>query len=335
MIKCHPSIDDSNFDIEIARAIKNADLIGYISIPTLKQLFNLFSWVYVENRTNGAFEKNEKLEKFLSRFDLFRFKGDSICYSAVLFYQKLSKIIDMRELELSNICTTELGSNKLFSSASFTYTELYDLYRSNAGELSTDFLLFNTLFKKSVERDVKKMTHYGEITKITQVSELVRPDLPYKLALNKLNVNYDREEEREEKKKLYILQDSTYSMERYLSQLKMLKGFILNSAFENDYEVEWLYVSDRINGRTTYKKENIASLEFEFIFSGISVDTSSILTMDEFFNKQVVIITDGTDSFNFKFNTKTTKINMISFIENIKLKDKISNYGLFFTAFRG
>jgi hypothetical protein len=26
--------------------------------------------------------------KFLSRFDLFRFKGESMCYSAVLFYKK-------------------------------------------------------------------------------------------------------------------------------------------------------------------------------------------------------------------------------------------------------
>jgi hypothetical protein len=43
--------------------------------------------------------KNTKLEKFLSRFDLFRSKGESMCYSAVLFYQKLSKVINLRDLE--------------------------------------------------------------------------------------------------------------------------------------------------------------------------------------------------------------------------------------------
>jgi hypothetical protein len=46
--------------------------------------------------------------------------------------------------------------------------------------------------------------------------------------------------------------------------------------------------------------------------------------------KQVVIITDGTDMFDFPFNTKTKKISVISFLDNINIKDKISKYGRFF-----
>jgi hypothetical protein len=93
--------------------------------------------------------KNTKLEKFLSRFDLFRFKGESMCYSAVLFYQKLSKVINLRDLETDLIQGLGTGDNKLFVSNDFTYKQLYDLYAENGGDLSTDFLLFNELFKTS------------------------------------------------------------------------------------------------------------------------------------------------------------------------------------------
>ena len=37
-----------------------------------------------------------------------------------------------------------------------------------------------------------------------------------------------------------------------------------------------------------------------------------------------------TDKFNFDFNTKTKKINVISFNDNKLIKDKISSYGRFF-----
>jgi hypothetical protein len=67
----------------------------------------------------------------------------------------------------------------------------------------------------------------------------------------------------------------------------------------------------------------------QFHYSGTFVDTSSILIADEFMGKQVVIITDG-DMFDFPFNTKTKKISVISFLDNINIKDKISKYGRFF-----
>jgi hypothetical protein len=87
-----------------------------------------------------------------SRFDLFRFKGESMCYSAVLFYQKLSKVINLRDLETDLIQGLGTGDNKLFVSNDFTYKQLYDLYAENGGDLSTDFLLFNELFKTSKKK---------------------------------------------------------------------------------------------------------------------------------------------------------------------------------------
>jgi hypothetical protein len=40
-------------------------------------------------------------------------------------------------------------------------------------------------------------------------------------------------------KKIYVLQDSTFSTE--IRKIKMVKAFILDTAFKNDYQVEWLY----------------------------------------------------------------------------------------------
>jgi hypothetical protein len=330
MISCHPRVKLSGFEQGIDIAIKDAGLIGYVSRDTLKEFFKLFSWVYVQGDVSKAFKENTKLKQFLSRFDLFRFKGPSLCYSAVLFYQKLSRVIDMRKLELGDLCTMEAGANKLFFSEDFSYKELYKLYAENPGDLSTDFLLFNELFKNTQEKQVKKISACSELSRRTDITALVRPDLGYNLALKKLDVNYQKESSVKEEKKIYILQDSTHSMVPYEGQLKMIKAFILEAAFKNDYQVEWLFISDRVNFRVLYNKANIATTEIRFYFSGIRVDTTKILVQDELLNKQVVIITDGTDSFNFPINTKTKKINVISFLDNINIKDKISTYGRFF-----
>jgi hypothetical protein len=97
------------------------------------------------------------------------------------------------------------------------------------------------------------------------------------------------------------------SIQRYESQLKMVKAFILDTK-KNDYQVEWLFVSNRINHRVSYNKANIANIDMQFHYSGTFVDTSSILIADEFMGKQVVIITDGTDMFDFPFNTKLRRL---------------------------
>jgi hypothetical protein len=89
------------------------------------------------------------------------------------------------------------------------------LYAEN-GDLSTDFLLFNELFKTS-KKEVKKLSSYSELTKLTNITNLVRPDLS--TATNKLNVNFEKESSSKDKK-IYVLQDSTFSIQRYESQLK-------------------------------------------------------------------------------------------------------------------
>jgi hypothetical protein len=60
-----------------------------------------------------------------------------MCYSAVLFYQKLSKVINLRDLETDLIQGLGTGDNKLFVSNDFTYKQLYDLYAENGGDLTS------------------------------------------------------------------------------------------------------------------------------------------------------------------------------------------------------
>jgi hypothetical protein len=45
----------------------------------------------------------------------------------------------------------------------------------------------------------------------------------------------------------------------------MVKAFILDTAFKNDYQVEWLFVSNRINHRVSYNKANIANIDMHSI----------------------------------------------------------------------
>jgi hypothetical protein len=64
---------------------------------------------------------------------------------------------------------------------------LYDLYAENGGDLSTDFLLkFNELFKTSTEKRSQEVEPYSELTKLTNITNLVRPDLAYSPFLTSL-----------------------------------------------------------------------------------------------------------------------------------------------------
>jgi hypothetical protein len=47
--------------------------------------------------------------------------------------------------------------------------------------------------------------------------------------------------------KKYMFFKTALSLYRDTNQLKMVKAFILDTAFKNDYQVEWLFVSNRIN----------------------------------------------------------------------------------------
>jgi hypothetical protein len=56
MIRKHPNVSDANFDILIDIAIKMQNWVCLKD--TLKQFYNLFSWVYIQGNTYGAFQKH-------------------------------------------------------------------------------------------------------------------------------------------------------------------------------------------------------------------------------------------------------------------------------------
>jgi len=328
MIKCHPKVNDTNYSTHLTRWSEDVEIIGYKSDKILRLLFNFFTWVYMEGNIEGI--EDCKIKRFLSPYDLNPYIGASPVYSTILLYNKLSKEINIRALENNEVEKRAPGDNKMLTKVNFNYMELLELYKNNAGDISKDFLLFNDLFKIEQEKTVLPIKSYGEIAKASSIIDTIKPDLSYKLATKQLQVNRDVEIDERKKNKIYVLQDCTFSIQEYISQIKTIKAFILNESFNHGFEVEWLYISNKIHNRTLYTAETISSAIFDFDIEGVVVDTSKILIDDEFINKQVVLITDGTDSFDFPFNTKTKKISVISFLDNEEVKNKISNYGKFF-----
>jgi hypothetical protein len=72
------------------------------------------------------------------------------------------------------------------------------------------------------------------------------------------------------------------SIQRY-EPIKNGEVLFLDTASKNvTHQVEWLFVSNRINHRVSYNKANIANIDMQFHYSGTFVDTSSILIADEF-----------------------------------------------------
>jgi hypothetical protein len=87
-------------------------------------------------------------------------------------------------------------------------------------------------------------------------------------------VNFEESSSKEDKK-IYVLQDSTFSIQRY-RKLKMVKAFILDTAFKTTTKSSGC-LSNRINHRVSYNKANI-NIDMQFHYSGTFVDTSSILS---------------------------------------------------------
>ena len=234
----------------------------------------------------------------------------------------------MRKLDLGDLDESDIGDNKKYAKEDFSDKKLFELYRNTPTDLSADFLLFNKLFIQNSDKESGNIVNYSDVVRSTNIYSLVLPNLPYKLATKTLTVSKERVID-DEQRILYVLQDSTRSMKKYIKELYMLKGFILNEAFKHNFRVEWLYTSDEVIDRATYSRTQTENLE-HLVFYGYKMNVSNILNSNEFLNKQVLIITDGTDNFDFDFTTKTKKINFISFTDNIILKNKLSAYGRFF-----
>jgi hypothetical protein len=333
MVIPHPRLNVKNRDFLLGVEIGQFDLHGDIYKPVIDLLYNIFSWVYIDDYFRVNSIENEAIRDILLKYDLDTYKGTSISYSAVLLYADLSRKYNMRMLGEGKLVTVEESSNKLFKKEHFMFDELYDMYNKSKGDLSTDFLLFNDIFESSTEKNVANIKSPSDVVKTISKTSLIRPDFEYKLATKQLQVNYLKEKDENSDKTIYVLQDCTESTRGFKHQINMLKGFILNEAFKHDYIVEWLFVESYMVDSQRFSKETIKQTKMKDVTFGSKINITKLLTEDRFLEKQVIIITDGTDPFNFKFNTKTKKINVVSLKDNINIKNKISNYGRFFRLF--
>lgn len=330
MIPVVPRLDTSNIEFFIEQEVSDFGVTGAVSLPLIREFYNIFSWIYVKKYIPIDKIEHEGLVKVLSHYNLYDYIGPSIAYSAVFFYMELSKKYNMVSLGKGKVVSVEDVSNKLIKKDHFMFDELYDMYDKCKGDLSDDFLEFNSIFTKKDEKDIRNIKAVGDVLKVTSKTSLIRPDFEYKLSSKQLQVGYNTENDGEESKMIYVLQDCTESTKKYIKQINMVKAFILNEAFKHDYKVTWHFVEQYIVGTQEFSKETIKQTKIENIIHGYKVNVTKILTNDEYLGKQVILITDGTDSFDFKFNTKTRNINVVSLTDNNKIKNKISHYGKFF-----
>lgn len=328
---CHPNVKDHDYELLISKAKEDIESNGYVSDKVLRILFDVFTWLYIEGLVEEAFITESALKQFLMSFDLTIFMGDGPIYSTILLYNKMARSLNLRSLEIGNVISKKEGANKELTGSDFKYKDLYNIYKKSACDISSDFLIFNELFNPTVSKEKIKMTSYGEITKLVSSADYVRPDFKYKMSKKTFDIKENRiENDQDESNKLYVLQDSSYSMKGQLDALNMIKVFILEQAFKNNYNVNWLNITNQIKDEVLFSKESIELIDRPDTFYSGTMNVSEILCLNRFKDKKVIIITDGTDDFDISFNTKTRDISVVSFKENINLKNKIRKYGRFF-----
>jgi hypothetical protein len=329
MITPHKAMAKDAFKKACRYGLDDLETKGYVSMVALEHLFTLFYWVYYTGSVDRAI-KNKKMRVFFSKFDLEMYKTDSPMQSAVVFYNKLTKLINIRAFEEMKIDKKRVRNKKL-NEDYFTFKELYDVYKNSDSDIPSNIIELNSVFGKIESKDIQNITSLSEVFNRVSVSDIVRPDFKYKVMSGKLKVfNSEEKEEEIVKNKMFVIQDCSYSMHDYEDPLKMVKAYILETALQRNYTVEWLYVTDGEDGRNTYDRENIIDFKYPKISGFSEFDVSGLLVKNEFKGKKAIIITDGTDNFDIPKNLVTKQLNVVSFRYNEEIRTKILNYGKFF-----
>ena len=274
-------------------------------------------------------------KKAASRFKVFDgMVGVFIDYDpytgAVMLYRKLFKTLDMRALSSGSFRRLDGEKNKKLLAKDFNSSMFYDKYSKGSIELSDDVVLFDRDIKYIPNKDRVHMKSYMEIGKLVHLQDFASPVFKINLAKKNLHV-YKNTEKLDITEKLYVIQDATLSMSRFKDKLQAVKAFILDRLVGKEVEVEWIYVSDNVVKRDIYTIDNYEDIYNEApLFAGTSFNITKILYSDDFLNKKVVIITDGTDGLDADFKSKTKDINIITFSDNEEIKNKLINYGKVF-----
>jgi len=338
MIIKHKQMDDSNFDREIERELNNFELSGYVSMRALKTFYDMFFWVYLEKGyINNAFKDSEeayKLSRIVSILNLSAFiSKDGPAYSAVLLYQKMAQIIDMRSFDSGSVKElSSKDSNKVMDRDDFITEKMYDAYISSNLDIPKNIILSNRDIFTGIS-DVKKdsiIKHVSQVFNLSSVSDIVKDDFSYKLATKKLIVRTSTSEKGidEAINRIVVIQDNTASMVKHVDKLSLIKLYILNFAISNGMVVDWHYSNN--NEVDTYNMGNIHKDILLGDFRGVGMDISSVLSKNVCKDNKIIFVTDGEDSFDLDFTSGAKELSVISFTNNNGLKIGALKSGKFF-----
>ena len=299
---------------------------GYVSMNVLKVFYKAFTWVFLGNGIKDAAIKDKKIKAFFNLLSLETFREATISESAILLYIYLQKRVNIRELESSRIVSIGGGKNKLLEEKDFVTKELYTFYMEADADIDKEFLLFNSSYNRVTNTPITTtIKSHGAVNSAVRKYELALNSLPYKLVNKTLLIKDSAETS--EKGELIILQDCTYSMSSYKGLIFNIRAAILNKAVEEGIKVIWAYVSNKVVDINIYDSNALSGLTDFVLDKETRVELSGILCSDLCKGKKVVVITDGTDDFDFEFESKATEINFIYFKKNVKLLNKITSYG--------
>ena len=333
MVQKYKLLNDTNFMEDVKEELEIFEFSGYVSFKALRIFYNMFSWLYCGEDVEDAFEDSEeanKLRNIISYLHLSAFLGASPAYSAVLMYVKLSLLLDMRMFETGSIVEVKSTSdNKLFVRKDFTFNNLYEIYKNSNFEVPKDFLELNSVFAGAMRKRESYINKYSDVIKAKNIVDIVKPDLPYKLASKSLIVQ-DGEDEDLVDKHIIVVQDSTQSMLKEEGKLLLIKAFILNEALSNNYTVEWLFASSVVELRMLYDRDSIVNEEVALMFKGNFFDPLRVLAKNVAERSKVILITDGEDDINVKSISDKYDLSIISLSNNMSLKAGLLNANKFF-----
>lgn len=332
MTRTNPNIVGRSYLGKIKVELGSFRFTGHVSDTMLKIIYDVLSFKMLLGSPKDAFKEEGKLSELFEAFDYSLVSHDTIYEATAAIYRMFSTQYNIRDLELGVIEDYKVEDNKVITEKGFKFPKLFKMYVKAPGDINKNFLLFNKIFSSKESKSVRKIRGPHEIIRANTISDLAIQDvLISKVILKSLNVKVHHNEKLPHDE-LVIIQDASSTMEMYKHTISAIKAFVMDSAISKGYDVRWIYATKSIHSDKIYSEDNISEIiDYDEYFKS-SLDLSSILSSKDLIGKNVVIITDGTDDFNFPIHLVTHNIHLVYFKENEKLINKFSNYGKCFKA---
>ena len=310
----------------IMRAIETIPINGYISMPVLRTLYNVYSWHFMDADIAEAAIKDRRLAAFFSLIPLGSFRETTIGESAVLLYIYIAGKINIRSFEGSKISKGSEKDNKNLLKEDFIDDKLFAVYREQAKDIDERFLLFNdSILTKRESKASMPIRNAGSIVKAVNKYDLVMGTLPYKVLTKSLIIKDTLLES--SYNNIVVLQDCTGSMSGHKDLLLSLKAAIINKALISGVHISWSFVSNRVVATDEYAEGAVDNVNRFIIEPDKQLNLTKVLRSGLCKGKKVIIITDGTDDFDFTISSTAEKLNFIYFKQNIKLLNNIIHHG--------